>query len=76
MAFPTARQSHRRRDGESELKGYRVAAISATPRLRIYNLSWQLSTYMAMGKDQPGIEKILKVETQKNHKRPNEDFHT
>lgn len=62
MAFPTAIQSHERRDGESEDCGCGVATISATPRVRMYNLFWQLSTYIAMGKDQPGIEKTEKIE--------------
>lgn len=58
MAFPTAHQSHGRKAGESEVKDYRVATVSAVPTVRIYSLFWQLSTCMAMGKGQPGIEKI------------------
>lgn len=52
MAFPTARQSHRRRDGESEVKGYRVATISATPRLRIEDIQSLLAVKYIRGNGQ------------------------
>lgn len=66
MAFPTASQSHGRRDLESGVKDYGVATISATPRLRVCDLFRQLHTYTAMGQGQPGIEKMEGREPQ-NH---------
>lgn len=53
MAFPTARQSHRRRDGESEVKGYRVATIYlSNPRLRIEDIQSLLAVKYIRGNGQ------------------------